>query len=53
MKIKKSDLTSVSDIIFNYMISLTECMDHDDFAKEEHKRVEKLYKKINKILENN
>ena len=53
MKIKKSDLISVSDMLFNYMISLTECMDHDVFAKEEHKRVEKLYEKINKILEDN
>ena len=51
MKIKKSDLTNISDILFNYMISLTECMDYDNFAKEEHKRVEKLYEKLNKILE--
>ena len=51
MKIKKSDLTSISDAIFNYMIILTEDMDHNDFAKEEHKRVEKLYEKLNKILE--
>ena len=53
MKIKKSDLTSILDVIFNYMIILTEDMDYDDFAKEEHKRVERLYEKLNKILENN
>ena len=53
MKIKKSDLIDISDVLFNYMLNLSEYIDYENFAKDEHKRVEKLYKKLNKILENN
>lgn len=53
MKIKKSDLINISDMLFNYMLSLSEYIDYDNFAKEEHLRVEKLYEKLNKILKNN
>lgn len=53
MKIKKSDLINISDVLFNYMLNLSEYMDYDSFAKEEHTKVEELYEKINKILKNN